>query len=580
MSAKSNSQLRRFCGRSLATLLVGAAAASIGGQAASGAITGFIVGSDGVPIGDALVSLSSTGSVSEDSVRTDVGGTFQFSSLSAGHYRLKATKEGFLATLYKRDSRHENGSLITVGGTGATDPRVRIVLLRAGAVAGVVRDSAGAPVPGVQLSLLRPRQTADGPFFSAPLSPATATSDERGRYRIHGVEPGRYVVAAIPLRLMGAGELQATTTVQASSGLPSGAIGGSNPAVASGSLEGKRLSYGPVYYPNTSFAEEGRILTIAQGAELADIDFVIAPVEPGLVRGSLVQTDAVELLSGSLTLTVRSLRSTAAPAMRVILDSTNRFSISDLPPGQYLLEVIGQARVNRSNPQPMWGEAVVQVVAGAASTVRLELAPFASIAGRWSVDRPADFSDARSINVQLLALNLTGAAHVPVSCQLTADRSLRCSMVRHGQYRLAADAQSRFSITAVTARGINAPSFDVSANVNDLSISLAALSSTLEGQLDLAHPMTTARYTVILFAAPDRRLAQDARLICMLDVDTAGGFRGDGLSAGNYLIYVAVGSISEHLHSTSPMMPPEAAGAEVSLAPGETQRLVLRTGGY
>jgi hypothetical protein len=68
------------------------------------------------------------------------------------------------------------------------EPLPRVVLQRGGAVAGTVRDGAGAPVPGVRVVALS-ADAHDG---------GEATADVLGRFEMKRLRPGRYRIVALP----------------------------------------------------------------------------------------------------------------------------------------------------------------------------------------------------------------------------------------------------------------------------------------------------------------------------------------------------------------------------------------------
>jgi Spy/CpxP family protein refolding chaperone len=99
--------------------------------------------------------------------------------------------------------------------------------LGTGSISGVVRMSDGTPAVGVRVSAVQ-TEAADSVTAMASLT----TTDNMGRYRLEGVPPGRYYVAAGRVDL-------------------------------------------PTYYPGTMNRSLGTAVSIASAATVADIDFVI-----------------------------------------------------------------------------------------------------------------------------------------------------------------------------------------------------------------------------------------------------------------------------------------------------------------
>ena len=71
---------------------------------------------------------------------------------------------------------------------------VEVVLAPGGAVTGTIVDSAGEPFQGVLVQALRVRE--DNGRMVASLASVPRLTDNRGRYRLFGLPPGAYLIAA------------------------------------------------------------------------------------------------------------------------------------------------------------------------------------------------------------------------------------------------------------------------------------------------------------------------------------------------------------------------------------------------
>jgi hypothetical protein len=119
--------------------------------------------------------------------------------------------------------------LLAAGALLAQDAPV--LINQNGTVAGVLRDSFGAPAVGVRVSAMaRPDEIKD--LLAASSFGALAETDSAGRFRLENVPPGRYYIVA--------GRVDA-----------------------------------PTYYPGTVQANEGKIVQITPGLSVSGIDFVL-----------------------------------------------------------------------------------------------------------------------------------------------------------------------------------------------------------------------------------------------------------------------------------------------------------------
>jgi len=119
------------------------------------------------------------------SIRTDRGGYFGFTGLAAGAYLLTASRIGFATIQYGQRQWKSAGVPVVVGENDSFTLSIR--LPRFGAISGTIFDENGVGLPDhdvVAYRNTRPPQLTGG----------RATSDDRGVFRISGLEPGSYIV--------------------------------------------------------------------------------------------------------------------------------------------------------------------------------------------------------------------------------------------------------------------------------------------------------------------------------------------------------------------------------------------------
>jgi hypothetical protein len=124
---------------------------------------------------------------------TDDDGRFQLDGLSAGAYLVMVMTPGYVVA-------PEEGKRYLRPGDTAT-----INLIKGGVITGKVTGSQGGPVVGTRVQAIRVRDLENRPakpgsspltFLSAMTSEFNWKTDDRGVYRIYGLEPGVYHVAA------------------------------------------------------------------------------------------------------------------------------------------------------------------------------------------------------------------------------------------------------------------------------------------------------------------------------------------------------------------------------------------------
>ena len=230
------------------------------------------------------------------SVMTDDAGAFAFGSLPAGSFSVTARKAAYLAAPYGTTRPGRTGTPIALA--AAERVSIRITMFKGAAVTGVLRDSAGLPVAGVDVRMVEVRSLAaldDAPALMA-------TSNDLGEYRFYGLLPGEYLVAALP----GAGgeinapspmDLDATLAALANRTRSTGTVSPTTQPVPVPPV--RPIGYAPVFYPGTPHVSDAARLRIGAGEQRAGIDFEVKPVPvasiDGVVSGDVPDLAAVQV---------------------------------------------------------------------------------------------------------------------------------------------------------------------------------------------------------------------------------------------------------------------------------------------
>jgi hypothetical protein len=133
-----------------------------------------------------LVTVQPIGNTSAGAIttRTSIIGGFEFSALPAGAYVVKASRLGFMPMEYGQKRWNSAGQPVFLEEAGTLFLNLR--LPRWGAISGTVVDENDIGLPEHDVAAYR--------NIRPPQLVARAKSDERGVYRISGLEPGSYFV--------------------------------------------------------------------------------------------------------------------------------------------------------------------------------------------------------------------------------------------------------------------------------------------------------------------------------------------------------------------------------------------------
>jgi protocatechuate 3,4-dioxygenase beta subunit len=308
---------------------------------ASASISGRVVSADtGAVVRAAIVWLMTP--TNTWTTTTDPDGRFTFPQLTPGDYTLKVMKPGFVPTDFGDPKSSEFGGPDPIRvADGVKIDRGDVALPRGGVIAGRIFDGYGDPVEAT-VTLLR-RQ-----FFSPGQSrlvggPGTRSND-LGEFRLYGLMPGTYYLGV------------------ALHNAPATAM---NPPGGQPTLVPSRWGVAPTYYPGTSTAAEAWPIKIAPGQDVTGITVTMQNVPLAKVSGS-VTTTAGSPAAGVVVM-AQAIRSDAVSVTiwnQARTDETGQFTLANLPPGEYRIDVGTQARPETPHTAPPEFASVPVSIAG------------------------------------------------------------------------------------------------------------------------------------------------------------------------------------------------------------------------
>jgi hypothetical protein len=249
-------------------------------------------------------------------VMTDQDGRFVFNSVAPGEYRIDVQRTGFASSA----DPTTRPMTYTVAAGQALD-NISIVLQKGAVISGKVLDQKGEPVTDAHVMALRRftptgATTAPSRLIPAPMQGPQQTNDI-GEYRVSGLPPGEYVLAASPRGMGFGGPDMASTTGH----------GGGTPTPTT------------TYYPGTADQAGAQPITVATGAEVSNIVFVLQSVPAYRVSGIVVDENGVPIAHAMVMLMTgpRSGMMFMGPGGNAQTGDDGRFSIGDVASGAYRL---------------------------------------------------------------------------------------------------------------------------------------------------------------------------------------------------------------------------------------------------
>jgi hypothetical protein len=547
----------------LAALLV---AAPLGGARATGQtpaaarplapasrIAGTVVDTlSKTPIADASVFLqiSETGSTVR-SVRTTSDGRFDFQQLAAGRYWLGAVRPGFARALYGQKKPGRPGLPIDVVDRQTLDA-VTVGMTRGGVVTGTVYAPDGQPVIFANVTVYRPiyRNGVKDVWPASFTNPLVPETDDRGMYRISGLETGEYFIGVRVPRTGQAGE---PSTAEAPNRADSGMFRGD-----------------PSFYPGTPSLTGAASVSVTAGEERAGLDIHVAGGAFSTLSGTVTGPDGKR--TGALVMIALEGESSIV-AMRGDAKTDGTFSIPAVPAGAYTLIAHAFSGGSAINP--------VRVVVGE-KPVRdfaVQLAPMHTLSGHVVWENTAR---APTVAGRVTYTDTHTAFGSRVGNDAIApDGSFQIEGLAPGPVLIGAEAlPAGWAVKSVTMGGREITDlpvdYDGSSDVNDVVIVLTQTSTELRGTLSDSSLRPAAGSTVVAFPEDERYLNGFSRRIQASQTSSEGVFLMKGLPPGDYLVSVADDLETGAWLDVAVLRTLRPAGTRVHLGDGEHKSVALK----
>ena len=195
-------------------------------------------------------------------VETGEKGDFVLRDIVPGRYSLIASRDGYLdSATFTLGALRAPASFYIASGDRISD--VEFLLRPWAVLSGRIRLGDGEPARGTRVDLYREYYARGRHSFSVA---ASAITDDRGEYRLYGLQPGAYFFAATYARQLAPGYTEQPQLDAAGHELPA-------------------TGYTTTFYPNTTKLAESLPLHLDYGRELNGIDLSVALVRKVKVRG-------------------------------------------------------------------------------------------------------------------------------------------------------------------------------------------------------------------------------------------------------------------------------------------------------
>lgn len=438
---------------------------------------------------------------------TDADGRYEFRDLPAGTLTVSARKSGFAPLSYGQRASRDAAKPIQIA-EGQAVSGIDFALPRGSVITGRVVDEFGEPVEQAGVTVMQYRVVSGRRRLDTR---QTATANDLGQYRLFGLTPGEYYVAATPSGGMFSEEEHDEPT-----------------------------GYAPTFFPGTLVAAEAQRITLGVGEEFA-ADLQLVPAR--IVRLSGVVVDSAGQPLRNAFVSARPMGLSVGPmGMRGgPIGADGRFAISNVTPGSYMLVSQGSAVGDDDGGGREREMAMQPITVGGADVTGLRLVTSrgATLRGR----------------VMFEGSLASRAPRVGVTCQpaepdFNGMGGGRPAQMRENQtfeiagifnpcvLRVSAGGDLTLKAVLIAGTDVTDQPIDLGRDrlVGDVTVVMTTQLTTLTGNVQGEGGKPETDYTVVAFSSDKAHWDGFSRRIRRVRADQNGAFSLKGLPAGEYLV--------------------------------------------
>jgi hypothetical protein len=527
----------------------------------TGRISGVVMAADsGLPLPGVMVTIRGS-TLATQAAMTDADGRYRAEGLRAGRYVLTFSKAGFVTLEYGQRTAFSPRTPLSLREGQAVD-NAHIALPRAGAIEGRVTDGMGQPLADVAVTALRPEYTPDG--FTLVRSGRQATTDDRGAYRLWGLDAGDYYVRATRGSL-----------VFADSGMPGYA---SPPGLAA------------VYFPGTADVDAAGRVPVRHRQEVTGLDIALRPVRTARVRGTVAGPASI---NGGTAISLVRAGPVPGPAGVAEADADGHFELARVPPGSYIVRaqtmpaeiMIEVAKTGRTDAMlrtrdVYYGVVPIDVAGEDIDGLIVRTAPGGIIQGQVVLDgRP--YSPEKGVTIAPAPADATSLVATPQVLAVSPDGTFELANLFGTFVLRLSGLPSSLATAAVTHAGVDVTDTGVrvtsGATVEDVRIELAPPVTRLGGRVE-GGCAAGAECDVLIFSRDDLKWTLPQSRYVRRTRTVEGRFEIAGLPEGSY-VAVALPAIDRNRERDPAFLRQQAASplaVPVTLGAGRPEAVDLR----
>lgn len=433
---------------------------------------------------------------------TDDEGRFQLLNLSAGEWRVSVSKGGYFT--WELGQRRPFEAPPRTSLAARQRLTAEIPLTRGGVILGRVFDEAGEPLAGLQVRVYRARMSRG--YRRLEAVGAADQTDDTGSYRIYGLAPGDYYVAA-SLRVAPPDSVVQTT-------------------------------YSPTYYPGTGDVVEAQRIRLGLGAEATAV-FPLLPVRQVRVSGTVITSSGAPA-DAFLNLTSESAELGVPLGIGGVTRPDGTFTLPDVPPGRYVLN----ASLRGDGPSET-GNIPITVASEDVAGATLVTGRPATMRGRFVTDT----SVARALPAGLSVV-ATAARAGGTTLDSASGTPFELGELSEPFHLRVDDLPEGWSVKAILVNGLDVSDGRIALGAGQESEARIVLTDRV-AEVSGAVPVSpkSKSVNVVVFPEDETKWTYPSRYVRVAQADARGRFRVTGLPPGQRYLALATDYLEDGEHN-------------------------------
>jgi carboxypeptidase family protein len=536
------------------------------------------------PLRRATVRLSGDQLFTSRQVLTADDGRYEFAGLAAGQYTVNALKATYASAAY--GARRPGGSGSTIALTeGQRLTNINVRLGRYASISGIIYDQNGEPVQGISVEALQYTMRTGTRSLSSVYG-RPETTDDRGAFRIGGLSPGQYYVAAGPSPDRGPRDVQVLSTADIDRALQM-VNSPSSTAAAAITFSRQHQGFAPVFFPDSTEFNRAQSIAVALGEDRTGVDIHLQLVPTARIDGVVTGPDgrpvpSTQVLATAVT-EANSMDLFSPGSLGVVpVDGQGRFTYPAVPPGLYVITA-------RTTATGFWATTDLSV-SGVDQNVALTLQPGMSVSGRivfagTTVQPPATMAGVR-VNMTSAQTGRPGVTIGVTPATTNGNGTFIITGAPPGNYKLAISSPpgtTGWSLRSAIVEGIDALDHPFTIrpglNIDNVIATFTDRPTEVSGTLQAPTGTPTSDYFIIVFATDQTYWGASSRRTAMVRPSTNGRYTVRNLPPGEYFVAAVTDVEQGAWFDPAFLRALVQAATRIALTEGDRRTLDLKIGG-